>query len=297
MDANPFHEGELEAQRLAGESERGRSNGRVIADEIPRGALAFIAQQPFFLAATLDPAGRPWAWIVAGEPGFVEARSRRELVVNGERSTLLPDELRAHLAADDSLGLLFIEPATRRRLRVNGRGRLRASGGFAVEVAQSFPNCTKYVQRRALARARAAGPAATLTHGRGAPPDLPQRLARADTFFVASRGPGGALDVSHRGGRAGFVALDGSGVLRIPDFAGNSMFNTFGNLLRDPRAGLVFVDFEGGDVLQLVGRAALEFGERASDADEHVTGRSWSFAPEEWLLGSGQLPFRMLRLV
>src|SRR5262245_23386459 len=272
MDVNPFHEGELEAQRRAGESERGLANGRAIADELPRGTSAFIAKQTFFLAATLDPVGRPWAWIVAGEPGFVVATSAREVLVDGARSTLLPDELREHVAADASLGLLFIELATRRRLRVNGRGRLHASGGFAVEVAQAFPNCPKYIQRRALASTRAVGPPVTSSNGRGAPPDLAERLARADTFFVASRGPDGALDVSHRGGRPGFVALDGSGVLRIPDFAGNSMFNTFGNLLRDPRAGLVFVDFEGGDVLQLVGRATLEFGERASGADEHVTG-------------------------
>jgi len=295
MDHGPFHDGELEAQRLAGESERALSNGRAIADEIVRGALPFIAQQPFFLAASLDAAGRPWAWLVAGEPGFARAPSVRELRVDGERLTLLPEELRAQLAADTRIGMLFFEPATRRRLRVNGRARPSEAGGLEVEVVQAFPNCPKYIQRRALVpRPGAPASAPRVTRGGGFPPELAERVRRADTFFVASHGPDGGLDVSHRGGPPGFVAVEGE-ALRVPDYPGNSMFNTFGNLLRDPRTGLVFVDFERGDVLQLVGRAALAFGARGGE-DELDTGRSWSVAPEEWRLSEGALPFRMLRL-
>ena len=84
-------------------------------------------------------------------------------------------------------------------------------------------------------------------------------IAAADTFFVASRsrpevGSGGGLDMSHRGGRPGFVGVHGD-TLAIPDFRGNRFFNTLGNLLGDPRAGLLFVDFASGDLLQLQGRA------------------------------------------
>lgn len=218
MNTAPFHDGELEAQRLAGESERARSNGRAISDEIVRGALPFIALQSFFLAATLDSAERPWAWVVAGEPGFAQARSVREICVEGARITLAPDELRTHLAADARIGMLFFEPATRRRLRVNGLARLTETGGLEVQVLQSFPNCPKYIQRRALvARASNPGKAAKTTRGTRFAPELAERVRRADTFFVASHGLDGMLDVSHRGGQAGFVVPGAGGALRVPD--------------------------------------------------------------------------------
>ena len=58
-------------------------------------------------------------------------------------------------------------------------------------------------------------------------------IAASDTFFVASRsrpelGVEGGLDMSHRGGRPGFVGVQG-GTLAIPDFRGNRFYNTLGN--------------------------------------------------------------------
>jgi predicted pyridoxine 5'-phosphate oxidase superfamily flavin-nucleotide-binding protein len=287
----PFHEGELEVQRLAGQSERARATGRAIAGRIPAGALRFIGQQPFLIAAALDGAGRPRCGIAAGPPGFVRAPSEGELLVDGARLALLPADLRAHLAADERIGLLFIEPASRRRLRVNGAARLLPDGGLAVRVLQSFPNCPQYVRVRAPAGGDG-GPAAAArwSSGAGLSPELRACVRRADVFFVASRGPDGLLDVSHRGGEPGFVQVSEEGALRIPDYQGNSMFNTLGNLLRDPRASLLFADFERGDVLELTGRAALDFGPPGSDA------RAWTFAPEQWLLGADALPFRLVRL-
>ena len=293
MNTQPFHDGELEAQRRAGESERARSNGRAIADGIVPGALSFVGRQPLFLAATLDPAGRPWAWLVAGAPGFVQAPSAREVRVH---DVLLSAALRTQLAADERIGLLFFEPATRRRLRVNGNARLTDDGGLEIAVVQAFPNCPKYIQRRALAASAPAPGTPRASQGTGLTPDLAARIARADTLFVASRGADGVLDVSHRGGVPGFVALRADGSLLVPDYPGNSMFNTFGNLLRDPRSSLLFPDFERGDVLRLIGRASVDFDHRADGTAEFATGRAWSFATAEWRLEESALPFRLVRL-
>ncbi len=84
-------------------------------------------------------------------------------------------------------------------------------------------------------------------------------IAEADTFFVASYvdvDGERSVDVSHRGGQAGFVQVEGNR-LTIPDFAGNLHFNTLGNLLLNPRAGLLFIDFNTGDLLQLSGRTEI----------------------------------------
>lgn len=295
MNEGAYHEGERELQRLAGESERAEANGRAIAREIVRGALAFVAQQPFVLVASLDEAGQPWAWIVPGTPGFAAARSPSELVLRGLDAPACPQELRTQLAADGRVGLLFFEPATRRRLRVNGRARWIARDALEVQVEQSYPNCPRYIQRRELTTLAEPG-VARLTHGRelGAP-EL-ETIRRADAFFVASRGPDQRLDLSHRGGAIGFVRIEGDGRLRIPDYAGNSMFNTLGNLARDPRAGLLFVDFERGELLQLAGSAQLELEQARSATDELDTGRSWTFRARAWRMQRGGFPLRGMRM-
>ncbi len=65
------------------------------------------------------------------------------------------------------------------------------------------------------------------------------------------------VDVAHRGGKPGFVNVDGNKTLIIPDFSGNKHFNSFGNLELNPRAGLLFVDFNQGDLLYLTGEAKV----------------------------------------
>jgi hypothetical protein len=210
-------------------------------------------------------------------------------------ATLLSDELRGQLAADGRIGLLFFEPATRRRLRVNGTARL-VEEGLEIAVAQAFPNCPKYVQRRALAAKAPGSSAGHSSAGRELTPGLAARITRADPFYVATRGADGVLDVSHRGGAPGFVAPSAEGSLFIPDYPGNSMFNTFGNLLRDPRASLLFPDFEGGDVLRLIGRARIDFDDRTPAPEPFATGRSWTFETDEWRLDEAVLPFRLVRL-
>jgi hypothetical protein len=89
-------------------------------------------------------------------------------------------------------------------------------------------------------------------------------LRSADTAFVASVGPAageahGRADASHRGGAPGFLAAVGARQVLLPDYAGNSMFNTLGNLAADPRVGLAVPDFATGRLLQLSGTAAVDW--------------------------------------
>ena len=121
-------------------------------------------------------------------------------------------------------------------------------------------------------------------------------IASADTFFIASghRGEGESptfgMDASHRGGDPGFVQVDGD-TLVFPDYAGNNHFNTIGNLVADPRAGLLFVDFERGSLLQLTGRATIDWD---SDAVARIPGarRLVTFAIEEIVELPAALPLR-----
>src|SRR5262249_24476065 len=104
------------------------------------------------------------------------------------------------------------------------------------------------------------------------------------------RGRGDGVDVSHRGGRPGFVRLGSDGLLTIPDYLGNFLFNTLGNVERDRRAGLLFVDFASGDLLQLTGQAWIDWDapEIAATAGVH---RLLRVRPTEVRLLAGAFPF------
>jgi hypothetical protein len=138
-------------------------------------------------------------------------------------------------------------------LRFNGRGLLLPDGVFLL-VDEVYGNCPRYIQKRRLSGENAVYPV-TLRHSTSLDGRTRALVAGADTFFIASAHPGGGADASHRGGRPGFVRVLDETTLEFPDYPGNNMYNTLGNLLGHPRAGLLFVDFETGDTVQLTGRA------------------------------------------
>jgi len=146
----------------------------------------------------------------------------------------------------------------RRRVRLNGRAELRKDG-FDVVTREVFGNCPKYIQARVGEESPAEAGRPVVR--RSSELDAGQRawIAGADTFFIASRHREAGADASHRGGEPGFVeVLDGSRIA-WPDYSGNHMFQTLGNLATEPRAGLLFVDFEEGRTLQLTGRADVDW--------------------------------------
>lgn len=261
---HPFHEGEQAVQRLMGVQQRMAEIGpRVIRDHLPEQHQRFFEQLPMLLAGMADAQGRPWASVLVGAPGFVQAPHAQQLRIGA--LPLPGDPLAGSLHAGAEIGLLGIEPASRRRNRANGVVGAVQPGGFIVDITQSVGNCPQYIQQRApVATADGA-----LSPGRPPQPldalDAAARalVAQADTLFIATRAPtsadrpAGGADVSHRGGPAGFVKVEDERTLLLPDYAGNQMFMTLGNLRVDDRAGLLFIDFDTGDLLTLTGHAQL----------------------------------------
>lgn len=259
----PFHEGEQAVQRLVGMQARMAEIGpRVIRDHLPEQHQRFFKQLPMLLAGMADAQGRPWASVLVGEPGFIRSSA------TGLQIAALPlpgDPMADSLQPGADIGLLGIELPTRRRNRANGRVAALQADGFSVAVTQSVGNCPQYIHRREpVARPAEAAVPAT------APQPLDRLdaaaralVSRADTLFIASHAPAtaerpaGGADVSHRGGPAGFVKVEDAHTLLLPDYSGNQMFMTLGNLMVDDRAGLLFIDFDTGDLLTLTGRAEL----------------------------------------
>ncbi|MBV7549302.1 pyridoxamine 5'-phosphate oxidase family protein [Pseudomonas sp. PDM26] len=257
MDRSPWHAGEKQLQAHVGVAERMEAFGRkVIRSEMPDQHRTFYQQLPFMLYGSVDADGHPWASILEGEPGFAHSPEPGLLQF---RSLPAVDDP-AQMSDGSAIGLLGIELHTRRRNRINGHVRAMATGGFAVTVDQSFGNCPQYIQLRQFRSVPLADPSTRVAqHFSELDVAAKAMIAEADTFFVASYvdvDGERSVDVSHRGGQSGFVRVEGNR-LTIPDFAGNLHFNTLGNLLLNPRAGLLFIDFNSGDLLQLSGRTEI----------------------------------------
>lgn len=286
MDDSLFHAGERWVQERTGERATALINSRNVGPRIPAAARRFIEQQHWCVLGAADASGAIFAAIVAGEPGFVrsnEALDRLQITLDDPECRLpftapLPD-----LQAGQSVAALLIELQTRRRLRVNARLASTDPAGLELSVEQAFPVCPRYIQKREPQPLPHA-PATTESRvAQGA--TLSEAAARwidqTDTAFVASLGPDAAADVSHRGGMPGFIRRSGQ-LLRIPDFNGNSMFNTLGNLKVDARFGLTLPDFEGARQLQLTGSAQAHFNREEDRERTGGTGRWIDFTVTAW---------------
>jgi predicted pyridoxine 5'-phosphate oxidase superfamily flavin-nucleotide-binding protein len=208
--------------------------------------------------AARAPGGDVWATLLVGPAGFAHAADERTVEV-GARPVAgdpLADLVRS--GGNPSVGLLAIDPATRRRMRVNGRAS-GIPGGVAITATQVFANCPKYIRPRRVVEHRAgAGAPEPPRHGPILSGVQQAWVAGADTFFVGTTDTDGSADASHRGGAPGFVEVVGPDHLRFPDYRGNSMYMTLGNLDRQPGIGLLFVDWHAGGTLQLTGTASVD---------------------------------------
>lgn len=260
-----FHDGEQAVQTLMGVRARMAEIGpRVIRDAMPEQHRELFGKLPWLVVGARDASGRPWASAIAGPPGFVDAPTPTRLTIDGARDPADP-VVGTSLRTGDAIAVLGLESHTRRRNRANGVVAAMDREGLAIDVRESFGNCPKYIQaRRAEYHAtRIRSPRAQ--RSAGLDDDARALVRSADTFFIASAHPRVGVDVSHRGGRPGFVGFDGD-VLVVPDFTGNFFFNTLGNLVVDARAGLLFVDYDRGDLLHVATTVEIVWDGPAVDA-------------------------------
>mmetsp|Transcript_36815 Transcript_36815/g.59535 ORF Transcript_36815/g.59535 Transcript_36815/m.59535 type:complete len:420 (-) Transcript_36815:777-2036(-) len=305
-----FHDGEREAQRIAfgfGEQvEIERFGSKFVRDHIVEQHALFYEKLPYAFIASLDEENRPWASIMIGEPGFMRCLDEHHVQV--ATSISHGDPLRTNLANGGLIGMLGIEFHTRRRNRLNGKAvgvhvsRIanasgRSSVSFGIDCQQSYGNCPKYIQARFPSFLPPSRPCQSkIQQGVGPLNDRASALVqRSDTFMVASLCLEGeesdrrrGADVSHRGGPVGFVKMPNPSTLRWPDYVGNRMFMTLGNIYQNGHAGLLFIDFETGDTLQMTGKAHIDWNDKCSPgAQRHLT-----FHVDKWIMIDGSVPLK-----
>lgn len=296
-DVSPYHAGEVALHTRVGRAER----QEMMARRIHRTYMIdqhrdFFASLPFVMAGSVDAGGAPWASALFGLPGFLSTPDDRSLAI--DTPVLGGDPFAENAKAGAPVSFVGIELQTRRRNRLNAI--IREGAGLEADVVQSFGNCPQYIHTRDMAFTRdprvAFAPEVQTFDSLG---DAERRIiAAADTFFVASHNPvddprtNGGVDVNHRGGNPGFVRIDGD-TLTVPDFSGNFAFNTLGNFLVNPKAGLLFIDFASGDIVQLTGTVELLWDVTPEIAAFEGAQRAWRFhlTHGQRLIGASPLAF------
>ncbi len=280
-----FHEGELAVQEKAGVSTMAARIGGMIKPEISAAASDFFSLQSFIVVASSDEDGHVWASVLTGWPGFVEVLDETTVAIHA--LPLESDPLAYNIRATGRLGLIAIEFATRRRMRLNGQVE-RHADRLVVHAEEVFGNCPKYIQARPIVAQQelaetAVSKSTTLSD------EQINWIQNADTFFIATAHQEKGADASHRGGNPGFVQVR-NGTLRFPDYSGNMMFLTLGNLASNPNSGLIFFDFAQGRILQVTGKSQILW-DSSELAEFPGAERLISFEPEQVIETTNALPF------
>ena len=283
-----FHQGELAVQDRAGVVMQARKVGQIISSDLPEGADRYLASLPILFRGGADERGDVWASVLTGGQGFARVVDSHTVEIRAD--SVRSDPLERVDEGSMPAGFLAIDLATRQRFRFNGRAQ-RVGDTLRVHVEQAYGNCPKYIQLRKVTvhtDPPEVGPVDTGSQLSDGDADL---IQRADTFFIASMAQGRGADVSHRGGQPGFARVTPDGDIAFRDYPGNNMFQTLGNLTADPRAGLLFIDFDTGTTLQLSGRAKVIWAETNPD-DLADTGRSVTFRPQRVVRTGQAVPLR-----
>lgn len=294
---SPFHAGEQQVQARLGVRDAIEPFARrAVRDHMPDQHRDFYAQLPFVLIGSVDDRGRPWASLVASTPGFMSSPDARTLDIGAR--PLAGDPLNETLKVGADVGLLGIEPAARRRNRLTGRVGALGADGFTLHIQQTFGNCPQYIQTRDIEVLPSSAVAAPKVTKSEAFDDQTRALIeQADTLFIATayreneEAVTQGADVSHRGGRPGFVRVEDEKSFVFPDFSGNNHYNTIGNILLNPRAGFLFVDFESRDLVYLTGSAEIVWDGEEVAAFAGAE-RLLRFRAEEVIRVTGGLPLR-----
>mmetsp|Transcript_53650 Transcript_53650/g.116977 ORF Transcript_53650/g.116977 Transcript_53650/m.116977 type:complete len:597 (+) Transcript_53650:202-1992(+) len=274
-----FHSGEVAVQKRVGVYEETQEWApAVIRNVMPDQHRQFFTEQPFFIMSTLSgPEGlQPWPSLVAYDSA--ESPDEETLILRGVRVPAA-DKLLESIASVEAgnivqFGGLGIQFHTRRRNRLNGiisKVERSPDGGISMHLktVHSFGNCPKYIQARRIVPLQQS----CLDEDAEMDEKLGETfkemdecvlslLRRADTFFIASGNANIGADVSHRGGNPGFLRAVDSSTLMWPDYKGNEMYQTLGNLVVNARTALFVPDFESRDVAVIVGTAEILFDRR-----------------------------------
>lgn len=286
MTNNLFHDGQLAVQKIAGEEDIAKSRIPMILDSLHPRSIPFIEHQVLSFPGSEDANGNIWLSLLVGERGFIHAPSVQEIIFDLSKITSNKDDIFfKNIATKPTVGLLFHEAARRARYRAWGVAR-KEGNKLSFDIKMGYPSCPKHIQREIIEIPTDSKVSSAKYQNGEVLGELELAwIAKAHTFFIATQTKKGDIESSHRGGDPGFIEILENGILRVPDYLGNSMFSTLGNIYENPKAALLFIDYKKGETLQLSGTAELEFNQNSKEDfyKSGETGRFWTFQTKQWI--------------
>jgi len=286
---------------------------------------SFLLQRaPLLAIGALDGQNRPWTSLWGGQPGFSQPLGGgiigTRTIVDGVNDPVVQALVggvdKGEMVQDDTkmFSGLTIDLMTRKRVKICGHmvagsvgeidvefegGTERPEGApekqdqiqFVTKIEQSLGNCPKYLNqyeiRPALVTSKLVSQSSDLSEG------AMELISKLDMFFLSSSTLED-MDTNHRGGPPGFVRILSPTEIIYPEYSGNRLYQTLGNLQMNPRVGITFPDYGTGDVLYITGTAEILV---ASAAATLLPGSNLALkiTIEEARLVESGLPFRGAR--
>jgi len=318
----PFHEGEAKMQQQLHVPQRDNPTSTMLTAQ----AAYMLQQAPLLAIGTLDSKDRPWTSLWGGNPGFSTILGGgiigTRALVDGEHDPVV-QALVGHVEKGETvqggekmIGGLTIDLMARKRVKIFGRMVAACVGEVDVEVEgeseqhaelphkqdqiqlvtkieQSLGNCPKYLNqyelRPALVDSKPVFRSSTLSAGAK---DL---ILKSDMFFLTTSVVDD-MDTNHRGGPSGFVRVLSDNEFVYPEYSGNRLYQSLGNLQINPKIGVTFPDYESGSVLYTTGSAEILVGLEAARV---LPGSNLAvkITVDEARLVEGGLPFRGTRKI
>lgn len=281
-----YHAGQLAIQKKTGEEEIANRRLPKFQSTLHERSVRFIERQVLAFLGSEDASGDIWISLLVGERGFIHIPSLKE--VKFDLSKVISNQsdiFFKNIETNPIVGLLFHEAAKRSRYKAWGIAR-KEEDQVSFDITMGYKSCPKFIQREKIEvpeDSKSVSPA--YQNGTTLGTSEREWISSAHTFFIATQTKKGEIETSHKGGNPGFIEIQENGVLRIPDYFGNSIYNTLGNIYENPKAALLFVDYKKGETLQITGKAALEFDQNSAD-DLHKsgdTGRFLTFETKQWI--------------
>jgi ferredoxin-NADP reductase/predicted pyridoxine 5'-phosphate oxidase superfamily flavin-nucleotide-binding protein len=262
-------------------------------------ASFMLQRAPLLAIGTLDSDSRPWTALWGGEPGFSEPLGGgfvgTRTLVDGKFDPVVQalvggkekgETLQPEGGEGKMLSGLAIDLVKRKRVKIAGKlaaGTLRdvdveIEGNSSAEpppdipktqsqiqlvtkIEQSLGNCPKYLNQYELKPALVTPE--VLSEGPALSKEGRALIDRADMFFL-STSIATDMDTNHRGGPPGFIRTISPTCIIYPEYSGNRLYQSLGNLQLNPRIGITVPDYETGDVLYTTGEAEMLIGRAAA---------------------------------
>ena len=283
---NIFHDGQLAVQKIAGEEEIAKQRIPMILNSLHPRSIPFIEHQVLAFLGSEDSNEEIWLSLIVGERGFIKAPSLKEIIFDKSKIVSNREDIFfKNIELKPTVGLLFHEAERRARYRAWGVARNNGNQ-LSFDIRMGYPSCPKHIQREIIEVVEDSKTTSSKYKKGTILGKLEKEwIIKAHTFFIATQTKKGDIESSHRGGDPGFIEIQENGLLRVPDYLGNSMFSTLGNIYQNPKAALLFVDYNTGETLQLSGNAELQFDQNSKDDlyKSGETGRFWTFETMKWI--------------